>query len=68
MAVTKRFEGAPLQVVCTPAMRAEVEALAETLEVSLAEIIRQAMSAGLPSVHLAAKEYADAQREAPSFI
>ena len=50
MAVTKKFEGPPLQVVCTPAMRTEVEELAESLEVSLAEVIRQALNAGLPVV------------------
>ena len=50
MAVVKQFEGPPLQVVCTPEMRAEVEELAEKAEVSLAEIIRRGLTAGLPAV------------------
>lgn len=50
MAVVKQFEGKPLQVVCTPEMRGQIEALADAAEISLAEVIRRGLVAGLPVV------------------
>lgn len=43
MAITRQFDGPPLQVVCLPSTRARIEKIADDEGVSMASVIRDAL-------------------------
>lgn len=47
MAVTKKFTDTPLQVVAEPGMRARIEKVADDEGVSMAQVIREILDAGI---------------------
>jgi hypothetical protein len=48
VAVTKQFDGLPLQVVATAEMKERVIAIADAEEISQAQVIREILDEGLP--------------------
>lgn len=48
MAVTKQYEGLPLQVVATSEMKQRVIAIADVEKISQAQVIREILEDGLP--------------------